>query len=137
MIAYKVVNQSYVDQKYYSAVYGQTEYVIGKAVKAPTIIYKELVLPTRLFVFETIDMAFEYANGSYSKKVFECEIKGGVDFYPTSYFNDIPYYWYLVNQVLTAKKNLYKSNIYDKLSIDIGWGSILATSVKLIKEVKE
>ena len=129
MKAYKVLTVK--DNRYFSAVYGYdftTEYFINQWVRPKNPL-------TRLFTFKHLEDAKEYNSEFSSGAIFECEIDGGIEFYPAYFFHDINTYWQLVNKNIKNKKNLKKTNISKIVSVHEDMPSILTRGIKLIKEV--
>lgn len=96
---------------------------------------------TRLFVFEDLQKARDFASKDSYRKVYECEIKGSVILYPSTYHRHIDNYWKIVGKKIKNRHSNWKnidefSAIFKGTEIEImDLKSVGAKSVKLIKQV--
>jgi len=109
------------------------EYTPHKWVKAPD--------NTRLFVFDNLKDAMEYAKPSNTKSsIWECKIRGGIPFKGAISINKYAEYWAALNKILASKKafnpDAAERYLTDVLNITL-WKTpaVLAKSVKLTKKL--
>jgi len=126
---YKVVTEVR-DEKgqtaYISARYGGlAEYKIGEWTIAPG--------NTRLFVFDNLDEAFDFAF--LSEHIFECEIIGGIKGRGAFFSDNAPCFWRVFNSYLNKKKKVDFNKIFKNIE-PTEFHSVLAKKVKLIKKIK-
>jgi hypothetical protein len=106
----------------------EVKYELNKWISAPN--------ETRLFVFDDLNKAKSFRNVFKTRKIYECEIIGGIKGKGARYRDSMDDYWNIFNKELKKKKKIDVEKIMEKNGISLAYiDAILAKKVKLTKKV--